>query len=219
MPLSIMPIGAPRDKDFINAVQYAVDNGARIINYSISTYHLEHKESYFKAVEYAHKNNVLFVTSAGNENLDLDIKENVNYPNGYSLDSGERLNTFISVGAANKVANESLKWSRSCYGKNNVDIFAPGAEMITTNPTEGKYFSLNGTSLSASVTSGVAAMVLSYYPDLTAAEIKNILLSTATIYDTPVKVNDTLVRFNELSRCGGVINAFEALKMAKNMSD
>ncbi len=219
MPLSIMPIGAPRDKDFINAVQYAVDNGARIINYSISTYHLEHQESYFKAVEYAHKNNVLFVTSAGNENLDLDIKENVTYPSGYSLDAGERLNTFISVGAANKVANESLKWSRSCYGKNNVDIFAPGAEMITTNPTEGKYFSLNGTSLSASVTSGVAAMVLSYYPDLTAAEIKNILLSTATTYDTPVKVNDTLVRFNELSRCGGVINAFEALKMAKNMSD
>lgn len=218
MVLAVIPYGASRDKDFINAVHYAVDNGARIINYSAGDFYLEHEKEFYEAIEYAHKNGVLFVASAGNSNKDIDDPFYYYHPTGNSFSNSTRFNTFIKVGGINPEIGTKLKTKASNYGKKNVDIFAPGAYIKTTNATQSKYIVLGGTSIASSITSGVAAFILSYYPELSAAQIKDILLSSSTKYDKAVIIKDsTVINFKELSRSGGVINAYNAIRMAEEV--
>ncbi len=218
MVLATLPQGSSRDKDFINAVHYAVDNGARIINYSAGDYYLEHKKEFYGAIAYAHNNGVLFVASAGNANRNIDDPYYEYYPTGNSLEKGDRLNTFIKVGSINQEIGFNLKASSSSYGQKNVDLFAPGTDLKTTNASQNKYLSLGGTSLATSITSGVAAFIMSYYPGLSAAEVKDVLMRSSTKYDIEVEVRDGTVNFKELSRSGGVINAYNAIKMAGEIS-
>ena len=219
MPLAILPHGSARDKDFVNAVRYAVDNGARIINYSAGDFYLEYQEEYYEAIEYALKNNVLFVASAGNSNKNIDLDHYTYHPTSKFITLPNNYNSFLKVGASGKRIDNTLKASISNYGHQFVDVYAPGSEIKTTDSGSKKYTILNGSSFSASITSGVAAFILSYFPELTAPQVKQILLDSSTKYDIDIKVKDSLVNFKNLSQSGGIVNALEAIKLAKEVSE
>ncbi len=217
MVLEVTPTFNERPKDFINAVKYAVDNGAKIINYSGEKFMLNHKDEFNNVVDYATNNGLLFVKAAGNGGLNTDLPENVSYPSGISSD-GSRMENYISVGASSQLIGKDLIPKSSNYGKNSVDIFAPGVNMRTTDVYENEYFTLGGTSLSAAVVSGIAALVWSTYPNLSASEVKQALLESGTKYDIEVETNEGMKHFSELSKTGAIVNAYDAMVLAKKMS-
>lgn len=217
--LMVLPIftikGNEHDKDFYNAVRYAVDNGARVINFSSGKPMVDNEHLVFNALKYAENNNVLVVTSSGNSASDIDKPEHNSYP----MDLGPNGNTvgnLIKVGSSSRYLDNRIYSSFSNYGKQNVDVFAPGEGIRTTTSHENRYHeNVEGTSISSALTSGVAALLLSQYPDLNAIQVKNILMESGTEYDVLVKTreNDS-VPFKELSKSGKVLNAYNALKMA-----
>src|SRR5690606_11874042 len=107
----------------------------------------------------------------------------------------------------------------SNYGRSIVDVFAPGVDILSTIP-DGEYEANSGTSMAAPVVSGVAALIMSHYPDLTAAEVRQIILDSATRRpDLEVTVpggESGTIRFEDLSVTGGVVNAYEALRLAES---
>lgn len=220
MVLRSVPDGDERDKDIANSIIYAVDNGARIINMSFGKGHSPAKEAVDKAIKYAEEKGVLLIASAGNAAINIDkIKQ---YPNREYTSkglSGEAEN-WIFVGASDREKGSALPAEFSNYGQKNVDIFAPGVRIYSTFP-EDKYSELDGTSMAAPVVSGVAALVLNYYPDLTAVQLKEVLKESATNFGkTKVvmpseKDSKKKTKFKKLSNTGGVVNAFEALKYAE----
>ena len=119
--------------------------------------------------------------------------------------------------------NKELKASYSNYSNKYVDIFAPGKDIISLEP-ENLYSMSDGTSLSSPIVTGVAALVWSYYPELSAVQLKEILLSSSK----KIKKGKVLIpdlesekrpkgKFSQLSVSGGVLNAYEAMKMAEKM--
>ena len=220
MPVCISPKGDEHDKDIALAIRYAVDNGAKVINMSFGKEHSLYKEWVFDAFKYAEKNNVLIVTSAGNGRLNLDIKNY--YPNDNVENEEEVSDNLLMVGASTASANENLYASYSNYGRNDVDIFAPGEEIYTTIP-DNKYVFDGGTSLASALTSKVAALIFSHYPNLTASQVKHIIMDSGVEYAFPVKTptredKDKMTPFNELSKSGKIINAYNALIMADSIS-
>lgn len=220
MSIRAVPDGDERDKDVANAIIYAVDNGASIINMSFGKGYSWDKEAVDKAVKYAAKKDVLLVHAAGNSSLDTDKEDN--FPN----DRYQKRGWFRKKGGKNWLEIGALSWkggddavaSFSNYAKGNVDVFAPGYQINSTTPDQG-YQSLSGTSMASPVTAGVAAVLRSYFPTLTAAQVKEILMVTVTPLSMKVKKpghkdGDQLVDFNTLSKSGGVINAYRAVKKA-----
>ncbi|MEZ4721701.1 MAG: S8 family serine peptidase [Flavobacteriales bacterium] len=217
MTIRAVPDGDERDIDVANAIRYAVDNGASIINMSFGKGLSPFKNEVDKAVEYAASKNVLLVHAAGNDSENND--EVGNFPNP-KLTSGTVAENFVTVGASSISKKKDLPASFSNYGSMEVDIFAPGHEVYSTMPDNG-YKNQSGTSMAAPVFSGVAALVWSYYPDLTAVELKNLLLESATdVSKKKVLKPGTKdkVRFSELSKTGGIVNAYNALKLAESRS-
>ncbi len=219
MPLTISPeYGHYNDKDLSNAVRYAVDNGAKIINLSGSKEYTENEELLFYALKYAEKNGVLIITSAGNKGKNLDIPENRTYFNDtYGEDSVDNL---ISVGASTKSLGKGLLAFYSNYGKENVDLFAPGSGIKTTDTRMQQYIENSGTSLSSALTSGVAALIWSHYPQLSHTQVKEVIMSSGTAFDTlrvRTREKDSVL-FKDLSKSGKVLNAYSAMKMAKKMA-
>ncbi|RZS93870.1 S8 family serine peptidase [Aquimarina brevivitae] len=222
MPLAISANGDEHDKDIALAIRYAVDNGADIINMSSGKSYSLNQQWVQDAVRYAADNDVLFVTSAGNDNLDLDTDKHSYYPNDNVDNETEISDSFIMVGASTSYPNERFLFSSSNYGKNNVDIFAPGVGIKTTIPFH-KYRLANATSVATPIVAGVAALLKSYYPEFTAAEIKDILLQSGTTYQVEVEIEQEdgttkTVPFSELSKSGKVVNAYNALLMAEQLS-
>lgn len=216
MPLPILPEkGAENEKDFLNAVKYAVDNGAKIINFSSGISITDNENIMFEALKYAEKYDVLVVNAAGNSGLDNDINNNNHYPRDISF-NGETVNNFIKVGASSKYVNEKLFCSWSNYGSNTVDIFAPGEDVTTLSKNSPFIYENNaGSSISAAITSGVAALVLSKYPDLKAKELKEILLESGQEFNVLAVTNELdTIHFKKLSKTGKILNAFNALKLA-----
>lgn len=219
MPLRVVPDGDEYDKDIANAIYYAVDNGANIINMSFGKNYSPNKKMVDDAMKYAEENNVLLVHSAGNEAQNLD--EKLSYPNKLCAD-GHILKNWISVGASDMKKNKYLAGDFSNFGKKYVDVFAPGLNIVSTRPNNS-YDVFNGTSFSSPVVSGVAALVWSYFPELTAIELKDILLNSVyelsrkkvlLPYDyEPIKGK---VKFGNLSVTGGIINAYNAFIMAED---
>jgi len=211
MVVRVVPDGDERDKDVANGIRYAADNGAKIINMSFGKGYSYNKQVVNDAVEYAAKKGVLLVHAAGNSNNDNDAIGN--YPND-SLSGGRFAETWIEVGASQQ-QQKHLATDFSNYGKNNVDLFAPGYEIYSTAPNNG-YENANGTSMASPVVAGVAALVWSCYPNLTAAQVKKILMESVTKHSGKVVLPGTTdkVKFSELSVSGGVVNAENALKMA-----
>ena len=220
MVIRAVPNGDESDKDVALAIRYAVDNGANIINMSFGKAYSPLKSEVDAAVKYAEEKNVLLIDAAGNESENNDIKPS--YPNRYLLDKTEAKN-WITVGASSIEKGKKMVGYFSNYGTKTVDIFAPGVDIISLEPGS-KYVMENGTSFSSPIVAGVAALVLSYYPDLTAVQLKEILLNSATKLPKQ-KVNlpsksdkKEKVRFGTLSKTGGIINAYEALKLAETVS-
>ena len=220
MVLSIFPErGDELDKDVANAIRYAVDNGARVINYSHGRYFVDREDFIMDALKYAEQKGVLVVTAAGNSTLSIDTVENSPFPKDNPDNKEEVIGNLIKVGASGKNIKR-LKPMWSSYGKDNVDFFAPGQRIKTTNSGSKKYFELGGSSLSCAITSGVAALLFSQYPDLSAEQVKTILIMSGTPFDQEIEIDDDLyANFKELSKSGKVLNAYNALLLAKEVSE
>jgi subtilisin family serine protease len=218
MVLRAVPDGDERDKDVANAIRYAVDNGARVINMSFGKSHSPQKDVVDEAVRYAESKGVLVVHAAGNDGADLNVEGN--FPNQFYR-AGGRASNWIEVGASSWEGPESLPSTFSNWGRGHVDVFAPGSDILSLTPDAG--FGRNsGTSMAAPVVTGVAATLLSYFPQLTAVQVRDIILRSATQYgDTQVVrpgSENERVPFSQLSDTGGVVNLYNAVQMAQQIS-
>lgn len=215
MSVRAVPNGDERDKDVANAIIYAVDNGAHIINMSFGKSLSPHKEVVDKAVKYAESKGVLLLHAAGNDGDNIDERDN--FPNR-NYKKGGRAKTWLEVGASSWGKDEDFVGSFSNYGKKSVDFFAPGVQIYSTTP-DNNYEFLQGTSMACPAAAGVAALIMSYFPDLSAAEVAEILRLSTRKFDglMVTKPGDTeKVNFSELSSTGGIVNAYEAVKLAMN---
>ncbi|KAF0204709.1 MAG: subtilisin-like serine [Bacteroidetes bacterium] len=217
MVLRAVPDGDERDKDIALAIRYAVDNGANIINMSFGKYFSVNHRFMEEAIQYADNHNVLMIHSAGNASDNLDLIDH--YPSSV-IGNNTFAKNWITVGATTDKADKNFCGVFSNYGTKTVDLFAPGVNIISLFP-ENAYKMGDGTSYSGPVVAGIAALVWSYYPELSAQQLKDILLNSATNYpklkvyipDTSSK-KKTKTAFSELSTTGGVVNAYNALKLA-----
>jgi subtilisin family serine protease len=219
MMVRTVPDGDERDKDIANAIRYAVDNGANVINMSFGKGFSPEKVAVDEAVKYADSKGVLMVHAAGNDGENL--AEKPSFPTPAYL-AGGKPNNWIEVGASSWKGLDSLAAPFSNYGKAQVDVFAPGVDILSTVPGGG-YERESGTSMAAPVVSGLAALLMSYYPNLSAADVKRIIMDSATRYADqkvvkPGSEAGESVPFGSLSITGGVVNAYSALKLAEQMS-
>ena len=220
MAVRVVPDGDEYDKDVALGIRYAVDNGAKVINASFGKSYSPKREWVYEAIEYAASKDVLIVHAAGNSGKNIDVDNN--FPNDLKV---EKYDNYLSIGAISSNYNENLPASFSNYGKKNVDIFAPGVQIYSTTPENG-YEKFNGTSMAAPSTAGVAALIRSYYPKLSAVQVKHIIMNSGTIINLEVlkpgsrsRENPTgeKVPFADLSVTGRIVNAYNALKMANQM--
>ncbi|QHI37520.1 Thermophilic serine proteinase [Kordia antarctica] len=217
MAVRMVPNGDEYDKDVALAIRYAVDNGAQIINASFGKYYSPNSEWVRDAIAYAGKNNVLIVKGSGNENTDLDTI-NV-YPNDQINNGVEIADNFISVGALDNKYGSQMIADYSNYGKINVDIFAPGSDIYSTSP-ENEYVAIDGTSMASPGVAGVAALVWSQYPKLTAAQVKQIIMQSGLPISRNVIIDQSkgAMQFSKSSRSGKIVNAYNALILADKVS-
>lgn len=223
MAVRAVPDGDEYDKDVALGLRYAVDNGAKIINTSFGKAYSPKKKWVYEAIQYAASKDVLIVNAAGNDGKNIDVEKT--YPNDSRDLKIEISDNFLTVGAMSANYNETLPASFSNYGKINVDVFAPGVQIYSTTPENG-YEKYSGTSMAAPSAAGVAALIRSYYPKLSASQVKHILMNSGTLITLEVikpgsqsRENPTgeKVPFSELSVSGRVVNAYNALKMANLM--
>ncbi len=219
MSLRAVPDGDEHDKDIANAIRYAVDNGASVINMSFGKSYGWDKNAVDAAVKYALANDVLLVHAAGNSNQDNDVASN--FPNDKfakkKLFGKKTAKNWLEVGALSWKKGEEAPARFSNYGAANVDLFAPGVDIYSTVPQIDAYASYSGTSMASPVTAGVAAMLRSYFPSLTAVQVKEILMNSTTPIGGEVKIpgGSKKVAFKDLCITGGVVNAYKAFQMAK----
>jgi subtilisin family serine protease len=216
MSVRTVPNGDERDKDVANAILYAVDNGAHIINMSFGKSTSPRKEVVDKAVKYAEQKGVLMIHAAGNDSDDIDVEKN--FPTRFYADGSEAKN-WIEVGASSWGADKDFVGSFSNYGKKSVDLFAPGVEIYSTLP-DNKYKNLDGTSMASPVAAGVAAVIMSYFPEFTALEVKDIIRQSTRKFDN-LKINipggKGEMEFSQMSSTGGLINLYEAILLAQEL--
>lgn len=218
MGVRCTPNGDERDKDVANGIRYAVDNGAKVINMSFGKAYSWNKAVVNDAMKYAASKDVLIVQAAGNENKDIDTENN--FPNHKDLDE-KTIASWITVGASGPKDDETLKASFSNFGKTQVDVFAPGVKIHSTIPGS-KYKDLDGTSMASPVVAGLAGLIRSYYPKLSAAQVKDIIVKSVTKVNHNVEyakgegpdAPKVSVPFADLSISGGIVNAYNALKLA-----
>ena len=213
MVLRAIPNGDEYDKDVARAIRYAVDNGAKIINGSFGKYFSSNPEWVIDAIKYASDNDVLVIAAAGNESKDLDSLSNDNYPNDQFFNKNEFSDTFVKVGASSINLDENFIAYFSNYGKINVDIFAPGVDIYSTVPND-KYKFQSGTSMASPVVSGVASLIMSYFPKLSAKKVKEIILESGIDIDVKIGNLGGNKHFREYSKSGKLVNAYNALILA-----
>lgn len=225
MSVRVVPDGDERDKDVANGIKYAVDNGAKVINMSFGKGQSPYKEYVDKAVRYAEKNDVLMIHAAGNDSNNNDVVDN--YPmDTYSKAMGflffkkKSPNNWLEIGAVGSDEGHNSVASFSNYGKTEVDVFAPGLNMLST-VQDDNYMILQGTSMAAPVVAGLAAVLRGYFPDLKAKQLKKIIMDSAIKSDREVIVpgsNGKKKKFSDLSVSGGAVNLYTAYTMANEMS-
>ena len=218
MPIKAVPNGDEYDKDVALAIRYAVDNGAKVINASFGKSFSPHSNWVYDALKYASDNDVVFVHAAGNDSKNLDVE--FNFPNDQVNNGPEVSSSFISVGALDPVYGTKMVSGFSNYGKINVDIFAPGGKIYSATP-ENEYDTKGGTSMAAPGVAGIAALIRSHYPSLTAAQVKDIIINSGTPLTTKVIVggdSNNVQSFSNLSKSGKIANAYNALIMAETIA-
>ena len=219
MMIRTVPDGDERDKDVANAIRYAVDNGAQVISMSFGKAYSPYKAAVDDAVKYADAHGVLMVHAAGNDGADLSKGKNFPTP---MYTGGGRPQNWIEVGASSWKGGDKLAAPFSNYGQQQVDVFAPGVDILSTVPGN-EYERDSGTSMAAPVVSGLAALILDFYPNLTSSDLKKIIMASVT------RTNQTVFRpgsdekdsvsFQSLSVTGGIVNAYNALRMAEDVSN
>lgn len=217
MAVRTVPNGDEYDKDVSLAIRYAVDNGAQVINTSFGKYFSQNSQWIRDAIAYAGKNNVLIVNAAGNENTNLDTKPV--YPNDQTTTGAEVSDTFLTVGALQNKYGSQMVAGYSNYGQTNVDVFAPGSAIYSTFP-ENEYESIGGTSMASPGVAGVAALVWSQYPKLTAVQVKKIIMQSGLPINRDVVIDQSkgAMPFSKASRSGKIVNAYNALILADKVS-
>jgi subtilisin family serine protease len=217
MSVRAVPNGDEYDKDVALAIRYAVDNGAKVINGSFGKSFSPHSDWVREAIAYAAEKDVVFVHAAGNDGADVDTAPN--FPDD-NINFKEISDTYIRVGALAPKYGANLVASFSNYGKNNVDVFAPGDAVYSTTP-ENEYDTKGGTSMAAPAVAGVAALIRSYYPKLTAAQVKQIIMDSGLTVTAKVVVGgdpNNVKPFKDLTKSGKIVNAYNALIMAAQLS-
>jgi subtilisin family serine protease len=218
MPIRAVPDGDEHDKDIANAIRYAVDNGALVINMSFGKSFSPEKSWVDEAVKYAASKGVLLVHAAGNDSKNIDVEDNFPSRN-FNNDTLQPFSNWITVGASG-ASKKEIAASFSNYGKREVDVFAPGVRIYSTIPGGNTYGEMDGTSMASPVVAGLAALILSYYPDLTPEQVVSIIKSSSTKITDKVTIKpgteDEEVSLLELSSTGGIVNAYDALKLATN---
>ncbi|NAS11037.1 S8 family peptidase [Poritiphilus flavus] len=220
MSLRAVPNGDEYDKDIALAIRYAVDNGAKVINASFGKSFSPNADWVYDAIKYAAEKDVLIVHAAGNDGNDLDNPANPNFPNDQINNGPEFADNVITVGAlASKYGSEMVA-SYSNYGAINVDVFAPGSDIYSTQPGN-KYEFSNGTSFAAPGVSGIAALIRSHYPKLTASEVKKIIMTSGLRVKTSIIVSGDASKasyMDKISKSGRIANAYNALIMAEQVA-
>lgn len=218
MMLRAVPDGDEHDKDIALAIRYAVDNGAKVISMSFGKDFSPEKHWVDDAFRYAEKHNVLLVHAAGNDRKNIDTAYNFPNPNYVA---GGRAANVITVGASGDKKNGGLTASFSNYGKAEVDVFAPGVGIYSTIPGTTTYGNASGTSMACPVVAGVASLILQYYPKLSAEQVKYVIEKSAVVSKELVNKpgTDDKVLLSDLSRTGGFVNAYEAIKLADQISN
>ena len=218
MAIRAVPDGDEYDKDIALGIRYAVDNGAKVINGSFGKDFSPHKKWVYDAIKYAAKKDVLIVHAAGNDAKDLDTENN--FPTDSDDKKTEFVDNLITIGALNFESGDKVVARFSNYGKINVDVFAPGVKIYATTPNN-TYKYLQGTSMASPNVAGVAALIRSYYPTLSASQVKHILMDSGVAITTNVIVGgnpDDSRSFTALSQSGRIVNAYNALLLAEKMS-
>jgi len=218
MAIRAVPNGDEYDKDIALAIRYAVDNGAKVINGSFGKSFSPHSDWVRDAIKYASDKDVVFVHAAGNDGEDLDVK--YNFPNDAVNNGKEISDTFITVGSLDSSYGSKMVSSFSNFGKINVDIFAPGGDIYSTIP-QNEYKSIGGTSMASPAVAGIVALVRSQYPNLKAAQVKDIVINSGLQLTTKVIVSgdaNDVKPFAVLSKSGRIANAYNALIMAEQQS-
>lgn len=217
MPIRAVPNGDERDKDVANAIRYAADNGAHVINMSFGKGYSPEKEVVDAAVRYADSLGVLMIHAAGNDGENVD--STANFPTRTYLNGGQA-QRWIEVGASSWEGGDQLAASFSNYGAASVDVFAPGVSIYSTIPDD-QYERIDGTSMAAPMVTGLAALLMAYHPDLTALQVRDLILETATPYaerSVTVPQGQRSVPFGSLSRTGAIVNAEAALQRAAEVA-
>ncbi|MFT6749733.1 MAG: cell wall-associated protease [Flavobacterium sp.] len=214
MAVRVVPDGDEHDKDVALGIRYAVDNGAKVINTSFGKAYSPNKQWVYEAIKYAAKKDVLIVNAAGNDGENIDVVST--FPNDSEDLVNEVSDNVLTIGAMSLHYDEKLPATFSNYGKRNVDVFAPGVDIYATVPKD-EYALNSGTSMAAPSAAGVAALVRSYYPQLSASQVKHILMNSGIKINFEVikpGTTDEKVPFEDLSVSGRVVNGYNALKMA-----
>jgi subtilisin family serine protease len=224
MMIRAVPNGDEHDKDIALAIRYAVNNGARVINMSFGKNLSPQKSWVDDAVKYAESKGVLLIHAAGNDAENVDSVDN--FPNPNYKNSRSHAKNWITVGASSDPkAEESFKSytaSFSNYGKKEVDVFAPGTRIYSTLPGGNKYGNLDGTSMAAPVVTGVAALIMEYFPTLSPEEVKYCIEKSAVMPVIKAKkpgTENVMVPLSDLSVSGGILNAYGAVKLAAVIAD
>lgn len=218
MAVRAVPNGDEYDKDIALAIRYATDNGAKVINTSFGKYYSPHKDWVHDAIKYAAEKDVLIVNAAGNDSFDLNSIEI--YPNDSEQNGLEIANNFLTVGALNYEYGTNLVANFSNYGTRDVDVFAPGVKIYATTPND-TYDYLQGTSMASPNVAGVAALIRSYYPSLSAAEVKQIIMKSGLRINRNVAIGEDgsdKRLFKDVSKTGTIVNAYNALIMANQLT-
>ncbi|MFM2229333.1 MAG: hypothetical protein RL607_591 [Bacteroidota bacterium] len=216
MAVRAVPNGDEYDKDIALAIRYAVDNGAKVINGSFGKDYSPHKEWVWDAIKYAESKDVLIVHAAGNDSKDVDVEPN--FPTD-EVNGKEIADNLITIGALNTPTGSKMVADFSNYGQKNVDVFAPGVKIYATIPNN-KYKYEQGTSMASPNAAGVAALIRSYYPSLTASQVKHILMDSGVTIPGNVAVGEEKVQIPFSNTCvsGKIVNAYNAILMADQMA-
>jgi len=217
MMVRAVPDGDEHDKDIALAIRYAVDNGAQVISMSFGKEFSPEKQWVDEAVQYAEKMGVLLVHAAGNDGKNVDTTDN--FPSPIYKNSNKKATNWITVGASGDPSNGGIAANFSNYGKKEVDIFAPGVQIYSTMPGGDKYGAASGTSMACPVVAGTAALIMSYYPSLTVQQVKYAIEKSAKQITENVKQpgSDESVPFSDLSKSGGLLNAYSAIQLASTL--
>jgi len=219
LPIRAVPDGDEHDKDVANAVRYAVDNGAWVINMSFGKSFSPEKKWVDEAMRYAERKGVLLIHAAGNDHKNIDFEDNFPSMNENN-DTTRAFPNWISVGASGAKEDELIA-SFSNFGKREVHVFAPGVKIYSTLPGGNTYGDMDGTSMASPVVAGLSALLLSYFPELSAVQIKDVILKSVykpagNKYTKP-GTEDELVGVDQLSATGGIVNAYQAFRLASTI--